>query len=93
MQKTLKLQINKTKSKTNYIPSIPLNKIIELSEYPEKTWLYDRKTNQIHLITITKETETKNKETHKTLDIELSKSKKEKQKGKKLSRRERKKRN
>ena len=51
MQNIIKLRINKTKSKTNYIPSLPLNKIIELSEGTGKTWHYERKTNELHLIT------------------------------------------
>ena len=57
MQNIIKLQVTKSKSKTNYIPSIPLNKKKELSEYPNRIWTYDRKTNQIHLTAITQKPE------------------------------------
>ncbi len=57
MKETLVFKIRKTKSNTNYIPSLSLLKLKKLAEYPNKNWHYDKQTNELHLIANTIETE------------------------------------
>ena len=83
MEETLVLKIRKTKSNTNYIPSLSLLKLKKLAEYPNKNWHYDIQTNELHINANTNEPEN-------TRPQSGAFKKKGQTKGKRLSKRERK---
>lgn len=92
------LKVKKTKNFTNYIPSIPLNKIIEFSDYKNKDWVYDRVKNEIYLIVDAEsqdlgknESEVKEEEKLDVKKVVNKKKQDKKTKERNLSRRERRK--